>query len=213
MGHVNPDPPSSGGRPRDAQIDQRVLSAARELLADRGLRAMSLDAVAERAGVARSTIYRRWASSDELILDVIDDALGQLPGPDPTIDTDAFWQRYATACASRSQASQTRSSTTPSSSGSLASPTSQNSTAATGSGACNHARERAINSLQAAAAQGQVDATDADLLVGHARRTAPVPLLPDPRGATRQRNRRPNGLDRITNLAERLLSPPAQQES
>ncbi len=35
---------------------------------------MSLDAVAERAGVSRSTIYRRWASSDELVLDAIDDA-------------------------------------------------------------------------------------------------------------------------------------------
>ena len=82
---------SGGGRPRDERIAERVLTATRQLLVDRGLQAMSLDAVAERAGVSRSTIYRRWASSDELVLDAIDDALGQLPGPNPTVASDAFW--------------------------------------------------------------------------------------------------------------------------
>jgi AcrR family transcriptional regulator len=83
--------PRAGGRPRDPEIDERVLTAARELLIERGLQAMSLDAVADRARVSRSAIYRRWASSDELVLDAIDDALGQLPGPEPSIDVDAFW--------------------------------------------------------------------------------------------------------------------------
>src|SRR5439155_21083085 len=80
-----------GGRPRDARIDERVLAAARKLLAAKGLRAMTLDAVADDAGVSRSAIYRRWASSDELVLDVLDHALGQLPGPDPTVASEAFW--------------------------------------------------------------------------------------------------------------------------
>src|SRR5450755_3354969 len=82
---------SGRGRPRDERIGERILTATRQLLVDRGLQAMSLDAVAERAGVSRSTIYRRWASSDELVLDAIDDALGQLPGPEPTVEIDAFW--------------------------------------------------------------------------------------------------------------------------
>jgi AcrR family transcriptional regulator len=84
-------PRSAGGRPRDARIDERVLKAARQLLTEHGIRGMSLDAVADLAGVSRSAIYRRWASSDELTLDAIDDALGQLPGPDPTVDSGAFW--------------------------------------------------------------------------------------------------------------------------
>jgi hypothetical protein len=41
--------------------------------------------------VSRSAIYRRWASTDELILDALDEVLGQLPGPDPVVDADAFW--------------------------------------------------------------------------------------------------------------------------
>src|SRR5438552_3998384 len=61
-----------GGRPRDARIDERVLAAARKLLAAKGLRAMTLDAVADAASASRGAIYRRWASSDELVLDVLD---------------------------------------------------------------------------------------------------------------------------------------------
>jgi AcrR family transcriptional regulator len=80
-----------GGRPRDARIDERVLAAARDPLAAKGLRAMTLDAVADDAGVSRSAIYRRWASSDELVLDVLDHALGQLPGLDPSVASEAFW--------------------------------------------------------------------------------------------------------------------------
>jgi AcrR family transcriptional regulator len=84
-------PRSAGGRPRDVRIDERVLKAARQLLTEHGIRGMSLDAVADLAGVSRSAIYRRWASSDELTLDAIDDALGQLPGPNPNVDSRAFW--------------------------------------------------------------------------------------------------------------------------
>lgn len=82
---------SAGGRPRDAGIDERVLAAARDLLSKHGLNGFTLDAVSDDAGVSRSAIYRRWASTDELILDALDDALGQLPGPDPSIPAGSFW--------------------------------------------------------------------------------------------------------------------------
>ncbi len=82
---------AAGGRPRDAGIDERVLAAARDLITRHGLRNFTLGAVAETAGVSRSAIYRRWASNDELILDAIDDALGQLPGPSPSIPAGQFW--------------------------------------------------------------------------------------------------------------------------
>lgn len=54
------------GRPRDATLDARILDAALALMAQGGLRACTIDAVAVRAEVPKSTIYRRWPSKDEL---------------------------------------------------------------------------------------------------------------------------------------------------
>lgn len=59
------------GRPRDAAIDRRVLTAALELLASGGLTAITMDAVAARAGVSKPTLYRRWASKEELVIDAL----------------------------------------------------------------------------------------------------------------------------------------------
>ena len=44
------------GRPRSETAHQAVLTAAAELLLDHGLHAVSMDAVAERAGVSKATI-------------------------------------------------------------------------------------------------------------------------------------------------------------
>jgi AcrR family transcriptional regulator len=55
------------GRPRDPRVDQAVLDATVELLADAGLDATSVAAVAQRSGVARATIYLRWPSRAALI--------------------------------------------------------------------------------------------------------------------------------------------------
>lgn len=63
-------PPTGGeprrGRPRDPAADQRILAAAVRQLLDRGAQAMTVDAVAEAAGVGKATVYRRWASKDDL---------------------------------------------------------------------------------------------------------------------------------------------------
>lgn len=50
------------GRPPSAEIDERVLDAALELLAENGYTGFRLDALAARAGVAKTTILRRWPS-------------------------------------------------------------------------------------------------------------------------------------------------------
>ncbi|MFC5748044.1 TetR/AcrR family transcriptional regulator [Actinomadura rugatobispora] len=55
------------GRPRDSGISERALAAARELLVQRGFDATTIQAVAERAGVHASALYRRWPSRIELI--------------------------------------------------------------------------------------------------------------------------------------------------
>src|SRR5512140_1933397 len=50
------------GRPRSQEADRAILTATVDLLAERGLAAMSIEEVAARAGVGKTTIYRRWPS-------------------------------------------------------------------------------------------------------------------------------------------------------
>jgi AcrR family transcriptional regulator len=57
------------GRPRSPEADRAILEAAVGLLAERGLAAMSIEEVAARAGVGKTTIYRRWPSKGLLALD------------------------------------------------------------------------------------------------------------------------------------------------
>jgi len=57
------------GRPRSAEADRAILTATADLLAERGLTAMSIEEVAARAGVGKTTIYRRWPSKGLLALD------------------------------------------------------------------------------------------------------------------------------------------------
>jgi AcrR family transcriptional regulator len=57
------------GRPRSPEADRAILAATLDLLASRGLAAMSIEEVAARAGVGKATIYRRWSSKGLLALD------------------------------------------------------------------------------------------------------------------------------------------------
>jgi AcrR family transcriptional regulator len=59
------------GRPRSEKAHRAILDAAAELLLDRGLAAVSVDAVAERAGVSKATIYRWWPTKESLALDAL----------------------------------------------------------------------------------------------------------------------------------------------
>ena len=65
------------GRPRRAETSRAIVDATLALLAECGFQATTVDAIAERAGVAKNTIYRRWPSKEELIAD----ALEQLTRP------------------------------------------------------------------------------------------------------------------------------------
>jgi AcrR family transcriptional regulator len=66
-----PLPQPSRGRPRSERARKAVLEAAAELLLARGLAAVSMDAVAEQAGVSKATIYRWWPSKEALALDAL----------------------------------------------------------------------------------------------------------------------------------------------
>lgn len=58
------------GRPRDEATHQAIIDAANGLLQDKGYAAFSIEAVAARAGVAKTSIYRRWPSKGVLLMDL-----------------------------------------------------------------------------------------------------------------------------------------------
>jgi len=60
------------GRARDASRDEALRQAALELLAEVGYERLTIDAVAARAGAGKATVYRRWASKADLVIDAVD---------------------------------------------------------------------------------------------------------------------------------------------
>lgn len=59
------------GRPRSAKAKKAILDAAIELLLAQGLHAMSMDDLAELAGVSKATIYRWWPAKEMLALEAL----------------------------------------------------------------------------------------------------------------------------------------------
>jgi AcrR family transcriptional regulator len=71
------------GRPRSEQVERAILRAAADLLAERGLAAMTIEDVAALAGVGKTSIYRRWSTKGTLALDAfLADFLASQPVPD-----------------------------------------------------------------------------------------------------------------------------------
>lgn len=62
------------GRPRSAKSHQAILDAAQTLLAERGIFNLTIEAIAERAGVSKASIYRRWPNKNALVVAVMLDA-------------------------------------------------------------------------------------------------------------------------------------------
>ncbi|MET7760809.1 TetR/AcrR family transcriptional regulator [Streptomyces sp. NPDC005336] len=59
------------GRPRSAEADRAILGATRAALVELGWAKLTLGDVAARAGVAKTTLYRRWAGKSELVVDAV----------------------------------------------------------------------------------------------------------------------------------------------
>ncbi|WP_186355804.1 TetR/AcrR family transcriptional regulator [Streptomonospora sp. PA3] len=83
------------GRPRSAEADAAILGAALDLIIDRGIEATSIEQVAQRAGVTRATVYRRYANRTELLIaaihqgyDVVPD---ELPEPEDVDQLLSWW--------------------------------------------------------------------------------------------------------------------------
>ncbi|MDX6512219.1 MAG: hypothetical protein QOE36_1723 [Gaiellaceae bacterium] len=75
--------------PPRSRTEQAILDATRELLAERGVQKLTVEGVAARAGVAKTTIYRRWRSKDELALAVLIDMVEQVASVPDLGDTRA----------------------------------------------------------------------------------------------------------------------------
>jgi AcrR family transcriptional regulator len=84
--HLNKTEPEQqgrrAGRPRSAESHQAILEATLALFAEVGLQGLSIEAIAERAGVGKTTIYRRWSSKEDMITDALDLFRSAYPLPD-----------------------------------------------------------------------------------------------------------------------------------
>ncbi|RLV47796.1 TetR/AcrR family transcriptional regulator [Nocardioides mangrovicus] len=70
------------GRPRSRAVDRSVHEAAWALLAEGHARDLSLEQVAQRAGVATSSVYRRYRSVDDLLGALMEEVYAEVPVAD-----------------------------------------------------------------------------------------------------------------------------------
>lgn len=70
------------GRPRSAAADRAILDATRTALVEVGWSKLTMGEVARRAGVAKTTLYRRWGGKSELVVDAVAVLFDELELPD-----------------------------------------------------------------------------------------------------------------------------------
>ncbi|MFB7514110.1 TetR/AcrR family transcriptional regulator [Streptomyces sp. NPDC056144] len=75
-------PTGRTGRPRSTEADTAILEATRAALVDLGWSKLTMGDVAGRAGVAKTTLYRRWANKNELVVDAVAVLFDELDLPD-----------------------------------------------------------------------------------------------------------------------------------
>ncbi|ANW18026.1 TetR/AcrR family transcriptional regulator [Streptomyces clavuligerus] len=83
--HSDPHPGAPNGRtgrPRSAEADRAILDATRAALVERGWSKLTMGDVATRAGVAKTTLYRRWTGKSELVVDAVAALFDELALPD-----------------------------------------------------------------------------------------------------------------------------------
>jgi len=70
------------GRPRSAEADAAIRQATVDLLASEGFANLTMSGVATQAGVSTATLYRRWSSKVDLVVDVLAARAEEQPVPD-----------------------------------------------------------------------------------------------------------------------------------
>lgn len=71
-----------GEDPRVARSRAAVIAATVALVTEQGIGETTIDAVAERSGVAKTTIYRHWTGKPDLVLDALSTVMSPPPDPD-----------------------------------------------------------------------------------------------------------------------------------
>lgn len=66
-----PSPLPTPGRPRNPRATRAILRAALELAAESGFDALTIEGIAARAGVAKTTVYRRWPGVWPILADAV----------------------------------------------------------------------------------------------------------------------------------------------
>lgn len=84
--------PARRGRPRDVAIDEAIREATIDELVLCGFVGLSMEAVAARAGVAKTTVYRRWPNTTELALHAMSAFEQEVPNPpEGTVREQLVW--------------------------------------------------------------------------------------------------------------------------
>jgi AcrR family transcriptional regulator len=86
------------GRPRDERAEKAILDATVALVGEVGFGNLTVDAVAARAGVGKATIYRRWASKEELVIAAVTCLRAGIEAPDTgsvVDDLAGYWAAMA----------------------------------------------------------------------------------------------------------------------
>jgi AcrR family transcriptional regulator len=77
------------GRPREERTGRAIIEATLQLFADDGYHALSMEAVAVKAGVSKATVYRRGSGKRELVLDALATLNDSFPKPSAEVGTRA----------------------------------------------------------------------------------------------------------------------------
>jgi AcrR family transcriptional regulator len=86
---------STGGRPRDPAIEEAIIESTRMLLATKGYSSMTIGDIVADAGVTRPTLYRRWSSKYELVVEALQHGLRKQREAYPPLDLDNLAPREA----------------------------------------------------------------------------------------------------------------------
>ena len=71
------------GRPRDEEVRRRILDSAAQLLEDRCIDQITVDAIAEQSGAGKATVYRWWPNKEAVLIEAFRERVSQeLPFPD-----------------------------------------------------------------------------------------------------------------------------------
>src|SRR5436305_2590969 len=79
MTHVTKGP----GRPRDEEVRKRILGSAAQLLEKKAFDDITVDAIAEKSGSCKATVYRWWPNKAAVLIEAFREKIAiALPRPD-----------------------------------------------------------------------------------------------------------------------------------